>query len=267
MPGNYFLYKKALLFDGEHHKETMLDKNEAYRILKQSNAVMLRNTYNFDNTKNSSFWYIIKDSFNGFDELKSRTRNKIRHAIKFFDIRILTKEEIDNNTFDVYNKAYKSYKSTTDHILNKEEFISEINKNNEFWGCIDRKSGKLIAYAENIIREESCEFRTLKADPDYLSNGYYPFYGLFYKMNEYYLKEKGFKYVSDGSRSITKHSNIQNFLINNFRFRRAYTNLKIYYKPLVKIAVTILYPFRFLIPQSKIKSVLRQESMARNASE
>ena len=86
-------------------------------------------------------------------------------------------------------------------------------------------------------------------------------------MNEYYLKEKGLKYVSDGSRSITKHSNIQNFLINNFKFRRAYTNLKIYYKPLVKIAVIILYPFRFLIPQSKIKSVLRQESMARNTRE
>lgn len=263
MTENYFLYKKALLFDGEHHKETKLDKNEAYRILKQSNAVMLRNTYNFDNTKNSSFWYVIKDSFNGFDELKSRTRNKIRHAIKFFDIRILTKEEINNNTFDVYSKAYKSYRSTSDHIFDKEEFVSAINNNNEFWGCIDKKNGKLVAYAENIIREESCEFRTLKADPDYLSNGYYPFYGLFYMMNEYYLKEKGLKYVSDGSRSITGHSNIQSFLINNFRFRKAYTNLKVYYKPVIRMAVTILYPFKFFIPNSKIKSVLRQEKMAR----
>lgn len=264
MAERYFLYKKALLFNGDHHKETMLNKNEAKNILKQSNALMLRNTYNFDNTRNTCFWYIIKDSFNGFDELKSRTRNKIRHAIKFFEIRLLTKEEVKNNTFEVYSKAYKSYKRTTDNILGKDDFISEIDNCNEFWGCIDKKNGKLIAYSENIIRDESCEFRTLKADPEFLSNGYYPFYGLFYKMNEYYLKEKGFKYVSDGSRTITEQSNIQSFLITNFNFRKAYTDVHIYYKPLIRLAVMLLYPFRKIIPQGKIKSVLRQESMARN---
>lgn len=264
MAERYFIYKKALLFDGEHHKEIRLNPAEAKSILKKSNALMLRNTYNFDNSTNPNFWYVIKDSFNGFDELKSRTRNKIRHAIKFFDIRTLTKEEVQNKTFNIYDKAYKSYKKTTDHILNKEEFISNIDYNNEFWGCIDKRNGKLVAYAENIVREESCEFRTLKADPDYLSNGFYPFYGLFYKMNEYYLKDKGLKYVSDGSRTITQNSNIQKFLITNFKFRKAYTDIYIYYKPMVKLAVTILYPFRKIIPQGKIKSVLRQESMTKN---
>ena len=37
-------------------------------------------------------------------------------------------------------------------------------------------------------------------------------YGLLLKMNQYYLDEIGVKYVMDGARSITEHSNIQPFL-------------------------------------------------------
>lgn len=261
--GRYFEYKKALIFNGEHHCETKLSKDDAISILKNSNALLLRNTYNFDNTTNRTFWYIIKDSFNNFEELKSRTRNKVRHAFKFFDIRKLTEKEIKDSTYDVYLKAFKSYRHTTDQIQSRKDFTDNIVKENEFWGCIDKKSGKLIAYSENIIRKESCEFRTLKANPEYLSKGYYPFYGLIYRMCEYYLKEKQFKYVSDGSRTITQHSEIQNFLIKNFNFRKAYTNINIYYKPMLGIVINILYHFRRFIPQSKIKSLLRQDEMRR----
>ena len=35
-------------------------------------------------------------------------------------------------------------------------------------------------------------------------------------MNRYYLEELKLKYVNDGARSITEHSNIQPFLIDTF---------------------------------------------------
>ena len=44
-------------------------------------------------------------------------------------------------------------------------------------------------------------------------------------MNQYYLEEKKLKYVCDGSRTITEHSNIQEFLMHNFKFRKAYCRL------------------------------------------
>lgn len=263
----YFLYKRALIFDGDHHHETRLSKEEATDILKNSNAFLLRNLYNFDKTCNKSFWYVIKDSFDGMTELKSRTRNKIRHAAKFFDIRPLAIEEVYDNAYEVYTEAYHSYKSTNDHILNRNEFLKTIDTNNEYWGCIDKKTGRLVAYSENVIRKESCEFRTLKALPEYLSGGFYPFYGLFYKMNEYYLQERKMRYLSDGSRTITLQSNIQNFLIENFNYRRAYTNIAVYYKPAIGLLVRLLYPFRNMFPHGNLKSLLRQEEMAKESKQ
>ena len=56
----------------------------------------------------------------------------------------------------------------------------------------------------------------MKADPAYLRNSTYPYYGLIYEMNRYYLQELCLKYVSDGARSITEHSGIQPFLIEKF---------------------------------------------------
>ena len=51
----------------------------------------------------------------------------------------------------------------------------------------------------------------MKADPQYL-NSTYPYYGLIFEMNRYYLDELKLVYVNDGVKSITGHSNIQTFL-------------------------------------------------------
>ena len=82
-------------------------------------------------------------------------------------------------------------------------------------------------------------------------------------MNQYYLQEKGFRYVTDGSRTITEHSQIQDFLIQNFNFRKAYCQLEVHYCWWMKIAVKILYPFRKIIPLPRVKAILNMEAMQR----
>ncbi|MGM9704630.1 MAG: hypothetical protein ACI3YB_01395 [Prevotella sp.] len=49
-------------------------------------------------------------------------------------------------------------------------------------------------------------------------------------MNRHYLENRKLKFVSDGARSITNHSNIQPFLIDKFKFRKAYCNIRLTYK-------------------------------------
>ena len=78
-------------------------------------------------------------------------------------------------------------------------------------------------------------------------------------MNKYYLEEKRLKYVNDGARSITEHSNIQSFLIEKFNFRKAYCHLDITYKWWLTVLVKVLFPLRRFIPISKVRTVLRQE--------
>lgn len=113
----------------------------------------------------------------------------------------------------------------------------------------------------NKVTDDSCEYHTMKAIPKYQK--LYAYYGLIYEMNRYYLEECKVKYVNDGARSITNHSNIQPFLIEKFKFRKAYCHLSINYKWWLGMAVGMLYPLRKLIPLRQVKALLDMEAMAR----
>ena len=89
-------------------------------------------------------------------------------------------------------------------------------------------------------------------------------------MNHYYLEEKNFLYVNDGARSIAHETNIQSFLVEKFKFRKAYCRLNIAYRKDIAIIVKILYPFRKIISTfnfsiaNKIVVLLKQEEIRRS---
>ena len=112
----------------------------------------------------------------------------------------------------------------------------------------------------NAVTDESCEYRTMKAIPKYQK--LYAYYGLIYDMNRYYLEERKVKYVNDGARSITNHSNIQPFLIDKFKFRKAYCHLSVKYKWWLKIVLKSIYPFRKMVSIRQVKALLYMEAMA-----
>lgn len=82
---------------------------------------MVRNTYNFDQKEESDFWYVVKDSFGGMDELSANVRNEIRRADKSFDFQQIKKEVIEQQGFNIVDKVYKSYVKQ-DRIMNKNVF-------------------------------------------------------------------------------------------------------------------------------------------------
>lgn len=92
-------------------------------------------------------------------------------------------------------------------------------------------TNEAVAVAQNTVTSSYCYYNTLKAKPSALHNSTYPYYGLIYEMNNYYLGTLELKYVCDGARTITSHSNIQGFLEDKFHFRRAYCRLHIVYRP------------------------------------
>ncbi len=69
--------------------------------------------------------------------------------------------------------------------------------------------------------------------------------------------------MADGARSITEHSHIQDFLMQNLNFRKAYCQLEVHYKWWMKIAVKMMYPFRKIITLPRIKAILNMEAMQR----
>ena len=154
---------------------------------------------------------------------------------------------IANDGYEVYKSAFLSYKKNYLPLLSYEEFKTNILNATkyDFWAVYERKSGKMIAYSQNIIDDNSVTYSTIKFHPDYLR--LYASNALFFKMNEYYLNEKKYRYVSDGARSISHDTNIQEYLEDKFNFRKAYCKLHIVYRWDVKLIVDVLFLFKNLI--------------------
>lgn len=258
---DFYLYRHAWI-SAPHHNELLSD--EQCDALLKKGGWMVRNTYDFDQKEASDFWYIIKDSFDGMEELSSNERNKIRRASKSFDYKRVGKQFVIDNGYDILKKVYDDY-VVKERVMNETVFQGLMEgwdeKENEFWGAFDKYNGRMLGFAVVRLFDAGCFYDMVTFYPKYKHNATYPYYGFFYKLNEYYLGEKKFNYVTDGSRSITEHSNIQPFLEQNFNFRKAYCKLKIRYKWWFGILVRMLYPFRAIIPSRNVKAVLNMHGM------
>jgi len=130
-----------------------------------------------------------------------------------------------------------------------------------------KKDNKMVAYSNNIVRNDQVDYATIKFHPDYLR--FYSSNALFFEMNRYYLNDCNKLYVNDGTRSIYHETNIQDYLIQKFNFRKAYCKLNVIYRWDIGSTVKLLYPFRGIFYNSqhkmlkKIGVLLKQEEIKR----
>lgn len=261
----YFKYRNAWRFDGAPHEETKLEEAKTKALLKQG-GFLVRNTFDFDTTSHTHFWYVIKDRFNDAVELRPRVRNKIRHAEKAFLYQRISADLLIENGYPIMAETYSDH-IVSDRRMNKTIFLQYIENcrqnHYDFWGVFERETKELVGFCCVKLWDDCCEYDQSGVFSRYKSNATYPNYGLFHSMNRYYLQELGFRYVSDGSRTITEHSQIHDFLIQNFNFRKAYCQLEVHYCWWMKIAVKTLYPFRKILSLPRVKAILNMEAMQR----
>lgn len=262
---DFYLYRQAWRFDGAPHEEQKLQKEEWKTLLKQG-GLMVRNTYDFDCQEETCFWNLIKDRFGGLEELSSNTRSRVKKALEHLDFRLIDFSLIQTSGYPILKNTFDDY-STVDRPMNPQVFEDYLRhcqcKDYEYWGVFDRDTNAFIGFCANRLWKDAVEYGVIGIQPQYKHNGTFPYYGLFYSMNRFYLQEKGFRYITDGSRSITEHSNIQKFLIEKFLFRKSYCQLALYYRWWMKIAVKMLYPFRKIITLPRIRAILNMEAMQR----
>jgi hypothetical protein len=258
----YYLYKGFWRFAEAPHREIRLKEKSVQHLFAQG-GLFVRNTHHFDCQEITSFWYIVKDCFGGFDELSSNTRRKVRKALRCIEYKIIDKEFLKRNGYSVYLETLKAY-SADGSALSEEAFVDIVDMHCvECWGCFDKNTHAFVGFSINYNWNDACGYDLLAILPEYRHNASYIYYGLIYSMNEYYLSKKQFRYVSDGSRSITEHSGVQQWLIKYFAFRKAYCQLEVHYRWWMKLAVKMLYPFRKIIPLQRVKAILNMEAMQR----
>ncbi|CAA6819281.1 MAG: Unknown protein [uncultured Sulfurovum sp.] len=265
----WYSYHGALLPKVEPHIELNISTKEAKQLLKKSGAYFLRYTTAWDSEKVGEFWYVINDTFSEMDVFSANTRSKIRRGFKNCWVEKVTKEEISKSAYEVYSKAFERY-DTPLKVSSKKVFTKNIieSEGYDYFAVYEKKSNLMIAYSSNKIVNGVCNYTTIKFHPNYLK--LYSSYVLFYEMNQYYLESKAFLYVHDGARSIAHDTNIHDFLIDKFRFRKSYCRLNIIYRWDIALIINILYPFKSLIEKSnhhifkKIFIVLKQEGIRRS---
>lgn len=262
----FYLYRKAWRYDGAPHEEPRLKPEEWQALLKQG-GLMVRNTFDFDCQEETTFWNLIKDRYEGLDELSGNTRKKVRRSLEKLEFRKVNNEFIKSLGYPILKASFEDY-PVKDRIMTQktfETYMDECGKKEfDYWGIFDFDDDRFIGFFTVMLWEEACEYGLVAVLPEYKrKNTAYPYYGLFHTMNQYYLQEKGFRYVTDGARSITEHSNIQDFLIEKFHFRKSYCHLAVHYNGWMKIAIKTLYPFRKIITLPRIKAILNMEAMQR----
>ena len=263
---NWYKYHGALLPRIKPDCNISLSKKEQKELLKLSKAYFIRWCDEWDRD-GGEFWYVIKDQKEDLASYKSKVRNQIRKGLKHCRVERVSKEYIAKNAYAVYRKAFKRYDTFID-MGTAEQFKNNFNRqdNRDYWAVFVGE--RLVAYAENILWKNACEYSSVKLDPDYLK--LYPAYALFFTMNLYYLNEKNLRYVSDGARSLSHDTKIQEFLIKKFYFRKAFCRLNVTYRKDIQRIVSLFYPFRHFITKSnyspfqKLSVLLRHEEIRRS---
>ncbi|WP_372997150.1 hypothetical protein [Marinobacter sp.] len=250
-----------------------LEESEARKTMKDQGALFIRWESEFDQIKQGAWWHIIKDGACSLSDLSSNTRSKVRRGMKTFRCEAASRDTVLAHGYQVYCSAFSRYE-THEARYSAEAFreaVLALPEQTEFWGVWNEATGDMVAFSENFVESDVCFYNTIWFEPSALKK--YSSYALFYEMNRHYLEDRGFRYVSDGARSLSHETQIHDFLESKFGFRKAYARLNVIYKPWLGVLVKVAYPFRERIgnvplgPFKKASVLLKQEEIRRLCEE
>jgi len=231
------------------HCQPKVSLETATRVLKISGRPFVRWDSDFNGVETSEWWYILKKGTWDIENVPDKKKRwMIKQGIKNFTTKPLTYEKVVKLCPDVASKAAERYKGrsiieTEDVLVKRTNAAKKVPGVLEYIGCFEGE--KLVSFSENYIQDNAVWLAIIRHDPEYLKK--YSSYGLMNGILEYYLNNKKFKYVLDGSRSIHHRTEFQEHLISVFGFTKEYAKLHIAYSGLFGILVNMAYPFRNFI--------------------
>lgn len=260
MAANYWMfYKQGIIANVPPYQAITVDKKSLFRQSKS--AFYIRWDSDFDKCSNKSYYHVIRDGEFTIDTLPSKTRNMVRKCLRNCQIRRVNSQYIiDGGGYDVYVSESARYKRNGHPTFEKsqerwaEGMLAAESNGQECWAVL--YENKIIAYSLCWRKERHVDLVTWKVDYDGY-NQFYPSYGLVYQMCEYYLNQEAVQYVNDGGRSLTQHSNVQDFLIDRFGFRKAYTKLNAIFRWYLVLPLIMLSIFEGCIKSNKVRSLVR----------
>ena len=227
----------------------------------------------FDCSGETEWWCIIKDTPFDIMSLKSNRRSLITRGLKRVDVKVIIPADYAEQMSNILVKEWKYYDDSYEEGNDRQKLTDDFKKltmknlgNAEYLGAFLKDTDTMIGYAIYNLFDDWIEYSVVKTDPEYLNtqvNAALAYFGV-----ERYMRP-GIKYIHGGWRTMIHESNYQEYLMKNFGFRKAYCKLHIQYRPLMQIAVNVLYPLRGMIKKVKNKWIytvwcaLQQEEIRR----
>ena len=205
-----------------------------YLLSRFKSGLMVACTDGFQAESQSQWYCVIARKFVELDKLDAKVRYKIRHGLRNCVVEKVDVRRVASEGYDTYCAAIHRYsKGQQQPPKSPEKFTSSILVAQEFADVIDFwavfHEGRMVGYHQmHLDGTEEAGYSATAFHPDFFK--FHTSYALIYTMNEYYLVQRGFAYANDGYRSVLHETDFQDFLIRDFHFERARTNLELFYR-------------------------------------
>lgn len=268
-------YNHAIIPTTAPHEEPNLDpiKDGSVWNLTSSQGekpLFIRYTTDFDCGKETQFWYIVKDAPFKMEDIDKKYQKSIQRALKRCEVRRIDAVAEFEDIYEVYEAAVNNYQNI-DNRVSKEDFREGVKHDGlDYWGAYDIATGKMAGWMSCQNNGDWTETISAKYHPE-LQSYVRPSDAIHYTILTHYLNELGQKFICSGSRSLNHKTNVQDYKIKNWRFRKAFCKLHLVYRKDINIIIKLVYPFRNLLMKfdnitaiHQLNSVLKMEEIARN---
>ncbi len=258
-------YKRMIIPVGSVSEEFNLSDKGVKQLFKTFPAALLCRWTTPSDCKTiiPKFYAVVCTSFTPTETLKSKQRSEINRGLTNCSAKIVRPQDIIIEAYNVYKETVVKYgeKAVEQNIFSKDFMIHEgFDDIIHYWGVFNES--KLIAYAKVYIYDNEANVAVAKFSPAFLD--LYPSYSLFYKLNEFYLKEHNFAFVNDGFRNLSHDTKIQEFLIKKFNYERYPLILYIKFKHPWGLLLKVSKPFKCILKKinPKFKAIISLSDIA-----
>ena len=262
-------YNHAVISDTAPHEEADTESMRDEKVFwaKWHNAIFARWTSDFDCGVETEWWYIIKDTPIDLESMDSKVRKHIRQSLKKLRVEKIDPKKYAVALSKVHADACSRYENYTGQI-SPEDFTDDNDGCVDYWGAFCLETGEMAGYMKCHRYEDYVNTDVSKFSPFHLNLR--PSDALHYTVINYYINDGGYRYISSGSRNISHVTNVQDYKIKTFGFRKAYCKLHIEYNPKVRTLVKLMYPFRGILKKldfigivHNVNAVMKMEEILR----
>lgn len=273
--GRWQKYQGAVLWQALPYDPQTPSYAEAVKAVKENRAIFARWTSDFDLGTKSEWWYCVCDRFTKIEDLTSKQRYRVKRGLANCQIDIynhLSENQIED-ICQLFVESFADYPDAYRPKIDGEEtkrWLHQLMSDSsiDVWLCY--KDAQLIGFCYCQLEKDVVWLKQVKVPTKHLGTDVNAALG--YKICEYYLEQKSYRFICDGERNIKHQTNYQDFLIRVLNFRYAYCKLNIVYAWWMRIVIAIIFPFRKIIGILGIKSpqlynvycVLKQEEIRKS---